>query len=61
MKIEKKKKSHKNIFIYYIGHVTVKDLRYVKTNSANSVYLITLVPINESKDTLKSMKNYGPK
>ena len=28
-------KSYKNIFIYYIGYVTIKDLRYVKNNSVN--------------------------
>ena len=33
-------KSYKNIFIYYIGYVTLKDLEYVKTNSATPLYLI---------------------
>ena len=32
---------YKNILIYYIGHVTLKDLtKYVKTNSLNLLYLI---------------------
>ena len=33
-------KSHKNIFIYYIGFVTIEDWKYLKINSANSLYLI---------------------
>ena len=28
-------KSYKNIFIYYIGYVTIKDSKYVKVNSVN--------------------------
>ena len=39
-------KSYKNIFIYHIGHVTVKDLKYVKINSAIPLYLI-INEINE--------------
>ena len=39
-KIKIYEKSYKNILIYYIGYVMVKDLRYVKTNSVNSLYLI---------------------
>ena len=38
--IEIDKKSNKNIFIYYIGHVTIKDSKYVKINSLNPLYLI---------------------
>ena len=33
-------KSYKNIVIYYIGYVTIKDSKYVKINSANPLYLI---------------------
>ena len=33
-------KSHKNILIYYIGYVTLKDSKYVKRNSVNPLYLI---------------------
>ena len=29
-------RSYKKIIIYYIGYVTIKDLKYVKTKSANS-------------------------
>ena len=28
-------KSYKNILIYYIGYVTIKDLKYLKINSVN--------------------------
>ena len=34
-------KSHTKIFIYFIRYVAVRDLRYVKINSANSLSLIT--------------------
>ena len=33
--------SYKDILIYYIGYVTFKDLKYVKVNSVNSLYLIS--------------------
>ena len=33
-------KSYKNIFTYYIAYVTIKDLKYVKVNSVNPLYLI---------------------
>ena len=31
---------YKDIFIYYIGYVMVKDSKYVKINSVNPLYLI---------------------
>ena len=34
-------KSCKNVLIYYIRHVTIKDSKYVKINSVTSLYLIT--------------------
>ena len=34
------KKSYKNIDIYYIGYITVKNFDYAKVNSANPLYLI---------------------
>ena len=40
-KIKIDKKSNENILIYYIGRVTFKNLRYVKINSVNPLYLIT--------------------
>ena len=34
------KKSYKDIVISYIGHITTKNLTYVKTNSVNTLYFI---------------------
>ena len=34
------KKSCKNIDIYYIGYITMKDSDHVKTNSVTPLYLI---------------------
>ena len=34
------KTSYKNILIYYIEYITIKNLSYVKTNSVNLLYLI---------------------
>ena len=39
-KIKIDEKSYKNILIYYNGYVTSKDLKYVKINSVNPLYLI---------------------
>ena len=32
--------SYKNILIYYIGYIMIKDSKYVKINSINLLYLI---------------------
>ena len=40
-KIKIDKKSYKNILIYYIGYVKVKDLTDVTINNVNPLYLIT--------------------
>ena len=32
--------SYKDILIYYMGYMTIKDLKYVKINSVNPLYLI---------------------
>ena len=48
-------KSYKNILIYCIGYVTIKDLKYVKINSVNPLCIIFnkvngyFEDINESK------------
>ena len=34
------RKSYKNINIYYIGYITMKDFDYVKINIVNPLYLI---------------------
>ena len=39
-KIKIDEKSYKNVLIYYDGYVTIKDLKYVKINSVNPLYLI---------------------
>ena len=44
------KKSNKSILIHYIGHVTVKSLRYIKVNSVNPlnfIYIYIYVYIKE--------------
>ena len=62
-------KSYKNILIYYIGYMTIKDLKYLKINSVNLYTLLstknryfeeinknkylTLVPTNKSKEIIK--------
>ena len=43
------KKSYKNIDIYYIGYIIVKNSDYVKINSVNLLYLI----INEINGYIK--------
>ena len=59
-------KSCKNILIYYIGYVTIKDYKCVKIYSVNPLYLVfgylkaingsrslTLVPTYENKEKIK--------
>ena len=38
--IKLNEKSYKNILIYYIGYVTIKDSKCIKINSINPLYLI---------------------
>ena len=38
--IKADEKSYKNILIYYIGYVTIKDSKYVKITSVNPLNLI---------------------
>ena len=33
-------KSYKNILLYYIGYETIKDLKFVKINRVNPLYLL---------------------
>ena len=33
-------KSYKNILVYYIGYVRIKDSKFVKINDVNLLYLI---------------------
>ena len=39
-KIKTDEKWYKNILIYYIGYMTIKDSKYLKINSVNPLYLI---------------------
>ena len=43
------KKSYKNIEIYYIGYITMKNSDYVKINSVNPLYIV----INELDGSIK--------
>ena len=49
-------KSHTKILIYYIGYISLKDFRYVKIHSVNSLYLLIgkvnghFQEINENKN-----------
>ena len=43
------KKSYKNIAIYYIGYITMKNSDYVKINSVNPLYIV----INELDGSIK--------
>ena len=53
-------KSYKNILIYYIRYVTIKDPLYLTFNKVNRYFeeingnkYLTLVPANESKEKIK--------
>ena len=46
------KKSYKNIAIYYIGYITMKNSDYVKINSVNPLYII----IGEADGYIKEKK-----
>ena len=43
-KIKIDEKSYKNILIYYIGYVTIKDLKYVKIYGVNLLFQSELTP-----------------
>ena len=43
------KKAYKNIDIFYIGYITMKDYKYVNINSVNPLYLI----INEADGSIE--------
>ena len=69
-------KSYKNILIYYVGYVTMKNSKYVNINSVNPLYLIInkvngyfeeinknkyLTLAMRAKKKLKNMRNCGVK
>ena len=39
-KTKTNEKSYKNILIYYIEYVTIKDSKYVKINNVNPLFLL---------------------
>ena len=53
-KIKINEKSCKNILIYHIGHLTVKDLSYATISSVSLLYL-TINKINEYNQWIKSV------
>ena len=53
--IEADEKSHKNFFIYCIGYVTIKDIKYVKINNVNHLYLI-INKVNEYFEEINGNK-----
>ena len=64
-KIKKGKKSYKSIRIYYIGYMTMNSVKLLHciiinvngyTEESNGNKYLTLVPTDESKDTLKKYK-----
>ena len=48
-------KSYKNILIYFIGCVTIKDSKYVKINSVNPLYFI-FVKVNNDFEEINRNK-----
>ena len=38
--IKMDEKSYKSVLFYYIGYVTIKESKYVKTYNANPLYLL---------------------
>ena len=38
-------KSYKNIIVYYIGYITIKDLKYIKISSVNNFLSTKLMDI----------------
>ena len=53
-------KSYKNIFIYHIGYVTIKDSKYVKIISLNLLYEEILIKIRDLIRSLtKNSDDYG--
>ena len=48
-------KSYKNVLIYFISYVTIKDSKYVKINSVNPFYLMVKT-INAYFEEINRMK-----
>ena len=54
-KIKMNEKSYKNILIYYIEYLMIKDSKSVKINSVNSLYLI-INKVNEYFEVINENK-----
>ena len=52
-KIKIDEQSNTNIFIYWVGYVTVKNVSYVKINSVNPLYCTDKISELKSMGTLK--------
>ena len=65
--IKTDEKLYKNILIYYIGYVTIKDSKYVNINGVNPLYLIFSKvngyseEINKNKYSALILTNFGVK
>ena len=55
-KIKIDEKSYKNILIYYIGNVPIKNSKYVKISSVNPLYLI-ISQLNRCSEKISQYKS----
>ena len=53
--IKMDEKSYKNILFYYIGYVTIKESKYVKTYNVNPLYLLQILFSTKGMDTLNKI------
>ena len=53
------RKSYKNIIIYYIGYIAMKDLDNVNINGVNSLYLIIDIKEMDKLKTAKEINIYS--
>ena len=49
-------KSNKNILIYYIGNVTIKDSKYLKIHNVNRLYLVFSKVFGYLEETNKNIR-----
>ena len=57
--IKMDEKSYKNVIVYCIAYVTIKDSKYVKTNSVNLYTLCSTKQMDTLKKLIKiSIKHY---
>ena len=58
-KIKLDEKSYKNILIYEIGYVTMKNSKYIKINNVNFLFLI-ISKVNEYFEEINKNKYLTP-